>query len=99
MLRGPKRVDHMTPSPAQTDVLIIGSGAAGLTAAVTARRQGLDVIVCEKEPVFGGTTAWSGGILWVPCNSHQVAAGVEDSVELARAYIRREAGNLFNPER
>jgi succinate dehydrogenase/fumarate reductase flavoprotein subunit len=101
MLPGrPKRADQVTKSTTvRTDVLVIGSGAAGLTTAVTARRRGLDVIVCEKEPVFGGTTAWSGGILWVPCNPHQAAAGVEDHVELARVYIRREAGNLFDPER
>jgi succinate dehydrogenase/fumarate reductase flavoprotein subunit len=79
--------------------LVLGAGAAGLTAAVTARRHGLEVIICDKESVFGGTTAWSGGILWIPCNPHQASSGVEDRIDLARNYIRHEAGNLYDPER
>ena len=51
---------------AMCDLLIVGSGAAGLSAAVTAAFHGLRVIVAEKEPVFGGTTAWSGGWMWAP---------------------------------
>ncbi len=51
---------------ADCDLLVIGSGAAGLSAAVTAAWHGLRVIVAEKEPVFGGTTAWSGGWMWTP---------------------------------
>lgn len=50
------------------DVLVAGSGAGGMAAAVTARKHGLDVVVAEKEPWFGGTTALSGGWLWVPGN-------------------------------
>ena len=50
------------------DVLVIGSGAGGLSTAVTARKHGLDVVVVEKAPVFGGTTAFSGGVLWIPGN-------------------------------
>jgi len=45
------------------DVLVIGSGAGGLSTAITAKKQGLDVIVVEKEEYFGGTTAFSGGVL------------------------------------
>jgi succinate dehydrogenase/fumarate reductase flavoprotein subunit len=55
------------------DVLIVGSGAAGLSAAVTAAWHGLKVIVVEKDAVFGGATAWSGGWAWVPCNPWPVA--------------------------
>ena len=47
--------------PAECDVLVAGSGAGGLAAAVTAARLGLHVVVAEKEPYFGGTTALSGG--------------------------------------
>ena len=50
----------------ECDVLVIGSGAGGLSTAITARTAGLDVIVAEKEEMFGGTTAFSGGVLWVP---------------------------------
>ncbi len=50
------------------DVLVLGSGAARLSAAVTAAFHGLKVILAEKDPVFGGTTAWSGGWMWAPLN-------------------------------
>lgn len=81
------------------DVLVIGSGAGGLTAAITARLAGLDVIVVEKEAHFGGTTARSGGVLWIPENSVNKRLGVEDSSKDARRYIQHEAGNLFDAEK
>lgn len=74
------------------DVVVVGSGAAGLAAAVTAARHGLEVAVVEKEPVFGGTTARSGGVVWIPCSPHARALGVRDDIESARTYIRHEAG-------
>src|ERR1700676_5077255 len=55
------------------DLLVVGSGAAGLSTAVTAASLGLDVIVVEKEPQIGGTTAWSGGWLWIPRNPSAIA--------------------------
>ncbi|MES2972174.1 MAG: FAD-dependent oxidoreductase [Pseudomonadota bacterium] len=78
------------------DVLVIGAGAAGLTTAITARKLGLDVLVVEKEPVFGGTTALSGGWLWVPCSSHAVKAGIADSLDSAREYLRSELGASYD---
>ena len=84
-----------TPSGGNTrdcDVLVIGSGAGGLSAAITARLHGLDVIVVEKQERFGGTTARSGGWLWIPMNPLSVAEGVQDSLEDARTYLRHETG-------
>ncbi|HEY8611773.1 MAG TPA: FAD-dependent oxidoreductase [Roseomonas sp.] len=82
----------------ECDVLVVGSGAGGLSAAVAAAARGLSVIVAEKEPYVGGTTAVSGGFLWVPNNPVSKRDGIEDSVEEARTYLRHEAGNHFNAD-
>ena len=81
------------------DVLVVGSGAGGLSAAVTSRVLGLDVVVVEKAPVFGGTTAWSGGWMWIPCNAHQRRAGIEDDPRAARTYLEHEIGADFDAAR
>lgn len=79
---------------AECDLLVVGSGAGGFAAAVTAAHHGLRVIIAEKHHQFGGTTAWSGGVLWVPCNPVSQAAGVEDSLDAARSYLRHEQAIL-----
>src|SRR5262245_56575718 len=81
------------------DVLVIGSGAAGMTTAITANHFGCDVLVVEKSAQFGGTTARSGGWLWVPGNPLAARSGAEDSLEKATTYIRHEAGNHFDASR
>jgi succinate dehydrogenase/fumarate reductase flavoprotein subunit len=78
------------------DLLVIGSGAGGLSAAVTAAWHGLKVIVAEKEPVLGGTTAWSGGWMWTPRNPLAQRAGIVEDSEGPRAYLRHVLGNNFN---
>jgi succinate dehydrogenase/fumarate reductase flavoprotein subunit len=83
----------------ECDVLVIGSGAAGLSAAVTAGTHGLEVLVVEKEAKFGGTTARSGGWLWIPGTSLARSWGIDEPPELARTCIRREAGDAFDAER
>lgn len=75
------------------DVLVIGSGASGLAAAITAAHFGLKVVVAEKEAVFGGTSAWSGGWLWIPRNPLAVQAGIAESPEGPMEYMRSELGN------
>jgi succinate dehydrogenase/fumarate reductase flavoprotein subunit len=81
------------------DVLVVGSGAAGMAAAVTARHRGLDVLIVEKEPRFGGTTARSGGWLWIPGTSLARAVGINEASDAARTYLRHEAGNNFDAAR
>lgn len=83
-------------APVTCDVLVIGSGAGGLSTAITARKHGLDVVVIEKEAYFGGTTAYSGGVLWIPGNRHARANGVSDTREAAKAYMRNETGAFFD---
>jgi succinate dehydrogenase/fumarate reductase flavoprotein subunit len=81
------------------DVLVVGSGAGGLATAVAAAHRRLDVLVVEKEPVFGGTTARSGGWMWIPCSAPAQRAGVEDNIAAARRYLQHEAGAHFDAAR
>ncbi|WP_327439617.1 FAD-dependent oxidoreductase [Pseudomonas donghuensis] len=80
----------------ECDVLVIGSGAAGLAAAVTAAWHGEKVIVVEKDPVFGGATAWSGGWMWVPCNPLAQRAGIIEERAQPRSYLEHELGERFD---
>jgi succinate dehydrogenase/fumarate reductase flavoprotein subunit len=71
-----------------TDVLIIGAGASGLTAALAAHDSGAKVTVIEKGDKLGGTAAISGGIVWVPNNPAMQEAGIDDDREAALSYFR-----------
>lgn len=71
-----------------SDVIIVGSGAIGLTAALVAARQGARVTVLEKAPYFGGSAALSGGMLWIPLNQHMHAMGIDDDRDDALRYLR-----------
>ncbi|TDV56224.1 FAD-dependent oxidoreductase [Actinophytocola oryzae] len=70
------------------DVVVVGSGGAGLTAALVAAVGGASVVVLEKADQLGGTTALSGGGVWAPLNPHEAEQGVPDSVEDVVAYLR-----------
>lgn len=76
----------------------MGSGAAGLAGALSAAIDGASVIVIEKAAVLGGTTAVSGGSLWIPVNHHMASRGVSDSREEALAYMRACAGDQGEDE-
>jgi len=82
----------MATEPAEFDVVVAGSGAAGMTAALTAADLGLSVVVIEKAGAFGGSTARSGGGIWAPGNAVLRAAGVTDTPGQARAYLAHVAG-------
>src|SRR5260370_7626760 len=82
----------MTTEPAEFDVVVAGSGAAGMTAALTAADLGLSVVVVEKAGSFGGATARSGGGIWAPGNAVLRAAGVTDPPDQAPAYLAPVAG-------
>ena len=69
------------------DVIVLGSGAAGLTAAFTAAHEGARVAVFEKHDRIGGTTSWSGGHVWIPANHHMAEIGVDDDVEQGMTYL------------
>ncbi|MBU9477666.1 FAD-dependent oxidoreductase [Burkholderia multivorans] len=81
------------------DVIVVGTGAGGMSAAVTAKRHGASVLVLEKEALLGGTTARSGGVLWIPCNPISMANGIKDSLEQATRYMQHEAGDHFDADK
>jgi len=80
-----------TPSTSQgeleVDVLVVGAGAAGMTAALVGSLEGLDVLLCEKSDRVGGTTATSAGTIWVPGTRQSREAGFTDNVADARRYL------------
>ena len=71
----------------ECDILVIGSGGAGLTAALTAATVGADVIVAEAAPGLGGSTLFSGALAWVPNNHLMKAAGIADSTDEVLTYM------------
>jgi succinate dehydrogenase/fumarate reductase flavoprotein subunit len=80
------------------DVIVVGSGASGLTAAVRAAHSQLKVLVVEKADHFGGTTALSGGGIWIPNNPQARAAGIVDPPERVRQYVLEVIGKTARPE-
>ncbi|WP_262176413.1 FAD-dependent oxidoreductase [Saccharococcus sp. Marseille-Q5394] len=74
---------------AVTDVVVLGSGGAALTTAILAHDQGAEVVIFEKSDQIGGTTAFSGGIPWIPNNRYMRELGLEDSHEEAKMYITK----------
>lgn len=80
------------------DVVVLGTGAAGLTAAITAHDAGARVAVFEKAERVGGTSAWSGGMVWVPGNHHMAELGLEDSRESVMTYLLSMSHGLMDEE-
>lgn len=80
-------VSNPTPLPTEVDLVVVGAGAGGMTAALMASLAGLDVLLCEGTEQVGGTTATAAGTIWVPNNSLGKAAGFEDSLEAGTQYL------------
>ncbi|MGB3482204.1 MAG: 3-oxosteroid 1-dehydrogenase [Mycobacterium sp.] len=81
------------------DVVVVGSGGAGMVAALTAAHQGLSTLIVEKAPHYGGSTARSGGGVWIPNNHVLKKAGVSDTAEAARTYLHAIIGDVVPAER
>ena len=91
-------MENATKLPTHCDLLVVGAGAGGLSTAITAAKHGLKVIVIEKAPVFGGTAAFSGGVLWVPGNVVSARTGAKDSKAAALDYLINETGSHFDED-
>ena len=82
------RSSPQSVAPTVPDIIVIGSGAAALSAALAARKGGASVLILEKSEKVGGTSAMSGAGTWIPCNHHARAAGLSDSPEEVLTYLR-----------
>src|ERR1700704_4538440 len=75
------------------DFIIVGSGGGSMCAALVARSMGASALILEKTALFGGTTARSGGVMWIPNNSFMAADGIADSTEKAMTYLDQVVGD------
>lgn len=85
--------------PETYDVIVVGAGAAGLSAAITAAAQGLTTVIIEKSPYWGGSTSRSGGGVWIPNNSVLKRDGVDDTPDRAREYVKAIIGEHAREDR
>lgn len=77
----------------EVDVVCVGAGAGGMSAALTAAIEGLDVLIVEKTPFVGGSTAVSGGAVWIPGNDQAAGLGRADTPAEAKLYLDQIVGN------
>src|SRR3954466_6414438 len=89
-------VPHPDSLPGEVDVVVVGAGGAGMCAALAAAKQGLDVVLVERSGYFGGSTARSGGGVWMPGNAARTRAGQvsPDELEQAKLYLDSIVGDV-----
>ena len=98
-ITGCNKTDEVEPWDEETEVIIIGAGGAGMTAAITALREGASVILLEKNPEVGGTTALSGGVIQAAGTSVQTGQGIEgDTPAKHKAYFEQAGEGVPEPE-
>lgn len=89
----------MPQNKMSVDVVVVGTGASGMSTAITAAAQGLSVLVLEKEKLFGGTTARSGGWLWIPGTRLATEQGIHEPAGAAKTYLKHETTTHFDEAR
>ncbi len=89
---------HQNSTP-EFDVIVVGSGAGALLAAIRASDEGLKPLVIEKADLVGGTSALSGGGIWIPDNHDMPKVGLRDSLEMAYRYVKACAKGLATDDR
>lgn len=89
----------MTHWDHETELLVVGSGGGSMTAALVGKFEGLDTLILEKTEYFGGSTALSGGFVWVPNNYVMAEAGIPDSQEQAALYLETIIGDRVPKEK
>ena len=80
--------DRATEQSSDFDVIVVGGGVAGMSAAVAAQDAGARVLLLEASDALGGTASWSGGAVWIPLNHHLQDSGGNDTREAAETYMR-----------
>ncbi|GAB35495.1 3-oxosteroid 1-dehydrogenase [Gordonia otitidis] len=98
-MAGEREQGQPAPETETYDVVVVGAGAAGLSAAITAAAQGLSTVIIEKSPYWGGSTSRSGGGVWIPNNSVLERDGVDDTPERAREYVKAIIGEHAREDR
>ena len=88
-----------TAAEESVDFLVVGSGGGGMTAALAAHDRGAKALIIEKDGQYGGSTAMSGGALWIPNNHLMAETGIEDSTEEARTYLKHKTAGLVDEDR